>query len=94
MQKTYEKGADLVEQTGEMFQKISEAISRISAQIDDVTCGTERNRVETGRIAVVIEQTAAIAMNSANHTENIAAASDALAKRAQELQETIRRFKL
>ena len=102
------EGVTLVEGTGVIFRDIAEAIDAISQRVTDVTHSAEKNRSESRRIAEIIEDTAEIAMRSANHTENIAAtaeqqtasmeeiaaASETLAEMAEGLQETVKRFTL
>ena len=106
--KSVKDGANLVQETGVIFQRIADAIDGISIRITGVSSKAESNRVESKRIATIIEETAAIAMRSASHTENIAAtaeqqtasmeeiaaASETLAEMAEGLQETVKRFKL
>ncbi len=101
-------GSEMVEETGVLFTRITEAIESISSQIDEVAAGTASNRNEAERMAAVVEQTAEIAMQSANHAETIAAsaeeqtasmeeiaaASETLARMAEDLQESVRKFRL
>ncbi|WP_183187622.1 methyl-accepting chemotaxis protein [Brevibacillus panacihumi] len=102
------EGLQLVNGAGEAFQRITTGVHDVLVQIGEVSTALQANVNEFGAMAELIEETTKIAIESASHTQNIAAAaeeqtasmqeiaaaSDTLAKMAEELQESVKAFKL
>ncbi|MFD1205646.1 chemotaxis protein [Sporosarcina contaminans] len=97
----------MVNDAGDAFQQIAEGVNNVLSQIGDVSRALQDNVQQFDNVAMIVDETYEISTASAAHTQNIAAAaeeqtasmqeisaaSDTLAKMAEDLQETIRSFK-
>lgn len=104
---TVNEGINMVNDAGDAFQQIAEGVNNVLSQIGDVSRALQDNVQQFDNVAMIVDETYEISTASAAHTQNIAAAaeeqtasmqeisaaSDTLAKMAEDLQETIRSFK-
>lgn len=101
-------GIGLVNQANEAFDVILQSIGSISAQFEELSSGIDDNSESTKALVQSIETTANISEQSAAHIQNvaasteeqnasmeeIAAAASTLSKMAEELQDSVKTFKL
>ncbi|WP_144513394.1 methyl-accepting chemotaxis protein [Bacillus sp. FJAT-22090] len=101
-------GKQLVDETGERFEKILLSIEQVTAQIQEVSAISEEMSASAEEVNASIEEMASIAQYSAENTQNVASASEeqlasmeeitasanSLSKMAEDLQAIVRQFKL
>ncbi|MGG3798865.1 methyl-accepting chemotaxis protein [Metabacillus fastidiosus] len=103
-----DEGIQLVNDAGDSFEGIVEAVQKVTGQIEEVSTAVHDMSQGTESMVTTINETAKVAEDSALFTQNIAAVaeeqnasmeeiasvSDLLAKMAEELQESIKTFKI
>ncbi|TBL71194.1 HAMP domain-containing methyl-accepting chemotaxis protein [Paenibacillus thalictri] len=101
-------GTDAAKHTGALFEQILKSIEQVSEQFLEVSSTTQQMSASTEEISSTVVSIAAIAKQSSDNTMNVASASEEqmaameqisstsahLAQLADELQSSIRRFKL
>ncbi|WP_342505822.1 methyl-accepting chemotaxis protein [Sporosarcina sp. FSL K6-2383] len=101
-------GKLIIDETGKRFEKILISIEQVTAQIQEVTAISEEMSASTEEVNASIGEMANIAQHSADNTQNVASASEeqlasmeeitasatTLSKMAEDLQETVKQFKL
>lgn len=103
-----DEGLHLVDQAGDAFKDIVQAVQHVSEQIGEVSSAVQDMSAETKEMAELIVESADISNESAGHTEEIAASaqqqsasveeittvSNTLADMAEDLQSAISDFKI
>ncbi len=103
-----EQGISVVDQTGDSFMNIHEAVTAVTLQINDVSKASQRVSANANRMSEIIDIIAEITTTTADGAQNISAASEeqlasmeeitasalALAQMAEELQSITLKFKL
>ncbi|AVF20578.1 methyl-accepting chemotaxis protein [Paenibacillus larvae] len=102
-----EKGSSLIDTAGAVFEKISAAVEVISDQVREVSAATEQMSASSEEVSATLQEVVQISQNSFGSAQSISAASEeqlasmeeisassrALSEMAQELQETLTKFK-
>ncbi|MEE6133354.1 methyl-accepting chemotaxis protein [Priestia sp. GS2] len=102
------EGMDVTTKAGTSFATINKTINSLAAQIKEVTATVEQLSIGTAQVTQAIFEVNGVAEEAASSTQNAAAATEeqlasmeeitssstALASLAQELQESIQRFKV
>ncbi|MCY7490572.1 methyl-accepting chemotaxis protein [Paenibacillus larvae] len=103
-----EKGSSLIDTAGAVFEEISAAVEVISDQVREVSAATEQMSASSEEVSASMQEVVQISQNSFGSTQSISAASEeqlasmeeisassrALSEMAQELQETLSKFKV
>jgi methyl-accepting chemotaxis protein len=101
-------GKSYISETGEIFQQISNAVSLVNEQIQEVSATSEQISANTQQVAASVEQLSSIAKVAADRSHNVAASSqeqlasieeitassESLSRLAQDLQGVIAKFKI
>ncbi|MDT2047817.1 MULTISPECIES: methyl-accepting chemotaxis protein [Bacillaceae] len=102
------EGMDVTTKAGTSFATINKTVTSLAAQIKEVTATVEQLSIGTAQVTQAIFEVNGVAEEAASSTQNAAAATEeqlasmeeitssstALASLAQELQESIQRFKV
>ncbi|MBB5175044.1 methyl-accepting chemotaxis protein [Texcoconibacillus texcoconensis] len=102
------EGISFVYQAGDSFKDITTVISNVTSQVQEVSAAAQQINVSSQSMVTSIDDTTKVAQSSAEHTQNVAAsteeqnasmqeitaASHSLARMAQDLQESVKTFKL
>lgn len=103
-----EAGIEIVTAAGQAFGQISEAVTKVAGEIQEVSAGSEEMSASTDESVQYMEQISNIAQESSGEVHNVSAATEeqlasmeeiaasasALSKMAEELQEQINKFKI
>jgi len=102
------EGTTLVNQAGSSFTEIKESVNNVSSQLQEVSAAVQQITAGTQTMVVAIEETNVISETSAGYVQNVAASAEEqnasmeeiaasslnLSKMAEDLQNTITKFKL
>ncbi|CAM3847061.1 methyl-accepting chemotaxis protein [Alkalicoccus chagannorensis] len=103
-----EKGTAQIKQTGETFRQIEHAVDTMGENLREVTTKLDEMTTRSGEMSSAIEEIASVAEESAAGVEQtsasaqqatssmqeVSSSSDELARMAQQLQDSIRQFRL
>ncbi|GIP31263.1 hypothetical protein J2TS4_04730 [Paenibacillus sp. J2TS4] len=103
-----EEGTSIVNQAGEAFEAILEAIRRIGGQLDEALAVTEQMSAGSQQVLASVEQSSSIARESMDNAQTVAgtteeqlaavqeisASANDLTRVAQDLQDAISKFRL
>lgn len=101
-------GMVVVQEAGEVFGKIIQAVQQVAEQIEEVSAATEQMSASSEEVTASVQEMATVAKESANGTQNIASGSEQqlatieeiatsaneLNRIAQQLQNTISKFRV
>ncbi|WP_100400245.1 methyl-accepting chemotaxis protein [Bacillus sp. FJAT-44742] len=102
------EGADHVNRAGSSFKDISEAIQFVSTQMEEVSAAVQQISASTETMSSSVQETAKVAEDSSGYTQEVAASAEeqnasmqeittaatTLAEMAEELQDSVKTFKL
>lgn len=106
--KDAESGSELIVTAGDIFNRISDAFQEISDQIQEVSAASQQMSAGTEEVTASMNEFVHITKSSYDHTEGIAGFSkqqlasmqdismsaEELSKLAQELQQSLSRFRI
>ncbi|WP_449414261.1 methyl-accepting chemotaxis protein [Pandoraea soli] len=88
------QGSDVSRQAGEAFEKIVGGVSRTTQAISEISCAAEEQLVAAREVSLAIQHVAEETEKSAGACETIAQATTGLNHGAQDLDQTVSRFKV
>ena len=88
------QGSDVSRQAGEAFEKIVGGVSRTTQAISEISCAAEEQLVAGREVSLAIQHVAEETEKSAGACETIAQATTGLNHGAQDLDQTVSRFKV
>lgn len=88
------QGSEISKQAGDAFEKIVNGVNRTTQAISEVSCAAEEQLVAAREISFAIQQVATETESAANSSETIAQATKELTMGADELKNTVAKFKV
>ncbi len=88
------QGSDVSRQAGEAFEKIVGGVSRTTQAISEISCAAEEQLVAAREVSLAIQHVAEETEKSAGACETFAQATTGLNHGAQDLDQTVSRFKV
>jgi len=92
--KQVEEGVQLASEAGESLQQIVSSVDRVTDMVRQIATAAEEQSATTEEISTNITSIATVTTENADGVKQVSAASDDLAKIAEELKDIVSRFKL
>ncbi|WP_411344777.1 methyl-accepting chemotaxis protein [Paenibacillus sp. WLX1005] len=84
----------LADETGEAFQKIIQMVNDSAMKVSEIAAACEEESAQANEVMISVESIAAASQESAAAAEETAASSQSLAHLAEELNDSVSRFKV
>jgi len=90
----FEQSSDLSRKTGESFHSIAEMVNFAGEKVSEIAAASEEQAAQSSSVLLSVETISSAAQQSAASSEETAATAQSLAQLAEDLQQSVKAFKL